>query len=1727
MSTEINNQVVQMTFDNKQFEKGAADTMKTIDKLKVSLNFSGVKDGLKHISAQISTLPNLVANGVGSSVQNTFSHTWSITDQFIRKMTDSVMRNVHQMTSQLNVFKDSISGGFSEYETQIGAVQTIWANTKDDGKTLADITKVLDELNDYADKTIYNYSEMTKNIGTFTAAGVDLYESSDAIQGIANLAAMSGSTSTQASTAMYQLSQALAAGRVSLMDWNSVVNAGMGGKVFQKVLIETAREMGTISNELATGLENGTEVFRNTLTENGWITSEVLTEALTKFTDTSTELGRTATDAATKVKTFTQLIGKIKETIGSGWAQSWEYIIGDFESARELFTDISNAVENLLEPSITARNEMLAYWSGVNQKNKQSEEVLEEQTEHQKKIEALAKRVIAGDFGNVDSGRYDALSALGVDYREVQNAVNALYGMPPAFELIADSEEKAGKKSVEAITGREYAIMGLTNIANELVRVFNYIHGGIGEVFKPLSGEKLTELSKRFYELTESMRPSPESLKALRSVVTIVARLIKIGGKLGKSVVKGIKDALDTIVGEDTLTKFFNGIVDAGEAFRSFELELEKNGVWETISNGVSIAIKALANLPETIRRCYEAAKDYFAGLEGLKPTEALHKMFTDLSNSMTDLFTVAGQGENAAGPLGAFGEFAKSVLDFLASVGNAIGGSGAMAAAKINQVTTMLTKMWNALGLTEFIDIFNPIKLLNAFGKALHKILEDLTIEDIEALGLVLFFGELRKLIGSFGMLAKSLTNVTNSISSPLSRLIKTLEMNMRSLPQILMMLSVSMLSLAGSVWILSQIETDKALINAGIILGLMGALLGIAAIIKKMQKKVEGVEEVSYLPLIGTILSLVYAVQTLTLLAAGVSFISKYTDIWAGFGFITATLGFMLGVIVILQATTNSLGRFGSLTKTAGAFISLATALNFMMAPLITIAWLSTFDNLDFNSAVWVVHSMTGILGAILLITTYATSSGDILATSGAFILLGIALNAMLIPIYAISKLAGENPDIYYAIGMIGAVAAVMMGILSLATIFTGAGDILATGAAFILLGVALNIMAKSIGGLTELDGEKLKGAVKAIKGIAIALGALIGVLGILTIVLQAFGFGWLVPVLIGSLALLVVSFAALGFAISKVLDSLTNFSDGLIRFSDHDFKNFGRNITQILDGVATNSEKMGSTLSKVLIELAKAIKANAGDLAEAIGILFASLLVMFNKVLIEMSPVVVETVGLIVDLIAAVLVEAITTLGYWMLKGLLKGITLGLQAAGEEVPALIEALNFFLNEVGDALLANSSDIHSGCEKIMEGIGKCLFGEDFSGDWSDGFGIAIAAALAAVVVNPTSIVGAAAIALGASIASAITKGISADKATEKKLENSVAGNTDYWNNVNAIVGAPNSSGPQKFETWEDQLDRQYNGFTHAIGPQLPKYMKEAEKIGDNITAGVVKGVDNGEKDIVNAADRNANAVIGAYETTLDINSPSGEGIRIGRFLVEGIRVGMDSGVYSLRSSAIRMCNEIVRACKQTLDIHSPSKVGITIGNFFSKGVSEGVAEGTKETVNSATDMATALQDGVWDVIKETDFGKGIAEMFGSLTNMKDVLDGKSGKSLTDVLSDKLGFGDLGLETTITPVMDMSNVYSSVSDINSMFGSQSLGLSDLNSSLNTNLSIDKIQNGSYDGSNVVASIAKLDARMDALASAISSIQIRMDTGALVGSIAGPMDTALGQRAIYAGRGIR
>lgn len=371
MSKTIDQRVVEMQFDNKQFERNVQTSMSTIDKLKQKLNFTGATKGLENVSSAAKKVNMTGLSTAVETVQARFSALEVIGVTALANITNSAVNAGKKMISALTI--DPVKTGFQEYETQINAIQTILANTQSKGSTLKDVNAALDELNKYADQTIYNFTEMTKNIGTFTAAGVDLDKSVTSIKGIANLAAVSGSTSQQASTAMYQLSQALAAGKVQLMDWNSVVNAGMGGEVFQTALKRTATQLGYNVDALIEKYGS----FRESLTKGGWLTAEVLTETLTQLSGAYTEadliaqgysesqakeitqLAQTAVDAATKVKTFTQLWDTLKEAAQSGWTQTWEIIIGDFEEAKELLTGISDFVGNIINESANRRNDLL------------------------------------------------------------------------------------------------------------------------------------------------------------------------------------------------------------------------------------------------------------------------------------------------------------------------------------------------------------------------------------------------------------------------------------------------------------------------------------------------------------------------------------------------------------------------------------------------------------------------------------------------------------------------------------------------------------------------------------------------------------------------------------------------------------------------------------------------------------------------------------------------------------------------------------------------------------------------------------------------------------------------------------------------------------------------------------------------------------------------------------------------------------------------------------------------------------------------------------------------------------------------------------------------------------------------------------------------------------------------------------------------------------------------
>ena len=676
MSTTVDSRVVEMRFDNKQFESNVQTSMSTLDKLKQKLNLNGAAKGLDGIS---NAAKKVDFSGMGKGIETVnakFSAMQVIGMTALSNITNSAINAGKRMVSALTI--QPITTGFQEYETQINAIQTILANTQKEGTNVQIVNKALDELNTYADKTIYNFTEMTRNIGTFTAAGVKLQTSVDAIQGIANLAAVSGSTSQQASTAMYQLSQALATGTVKLMDWNSVVNAGMGGQVFQDALKETSRLLGT-------GVDAAIEAngsFRESL-HTGWLTAEVLTETLKKFTTSGAneyvaeytglseeaveaalesakaqygeadaieyaskalakksgknakeiadilQFAKTAEDAATKVKTFSQLWDTMKEAAQSGWAQTWRIIIGDFEEAKELLTGISDFFtgdNGIITKMSNARNTLLesALGKGFTGLLDDLKDLLDPIDDAIDAVDDLGDsfndlgdivdRVIMGEFGNVEP-RWNKLTEMGYNWMEVQNAVNEKLGnsyryttdQVKAQDKLIDSQKKTSKATEETTEETTKLTDAQKDLLKELVKKSDEELRSLGYTEKQIAAlNALRETAEKLGLPLDTFIDKLDEINGRwllwNSFANIGKSLTKIFGSIGKA----WGDVFDPIQPEQLFNviaafhKFTTSLIMSDEAAENLRKTFKGlfavlDLVTTVVGGGIKISFKALS----------------------------------------------------------------------------------------------------------------------------------------------------------------------------------------------------------------------------------------------------------------------------------------------------------------------------------------------------------------------------------------------------------------------------------------------------------------------------------------------------------------------------------------------------------------------------------------------------------------------------------------------------------------------------------------------------------------------------------------------------------------------------------------------------------------------------------------------------------------------------------------------------------------------------------------------------------------------------------------------------------------------------------------------------------------------------------------------------------------------------------------------------------------------------
>lgn len=593
MSNVIDQKVVEMRFDNKQFENNVQTSLSTLDRLKKSLNMEGATKGLENVDAASKKLNFSGLSSAVETVQAKFSAFEVMAVTALANITNSAINAGKQMLRSLTI--EPVSQGFNEYELKMGSIQTIMAST---GASLKEVNGYLNELNTYADKTIYSFSDMTNNIGKFTNAGVKLEDAVLAIKGVSNEAAVSGANANEASRAMYNFAQALSAGYVKLIDWKSIENANMATVEFKNELLKAAEAAGTVKKQ-ADGMYrvltknnqgstmdlaiDATKNFNDSLNYQ-WMTTEVLVNTLKDYADETTEIGKKAFSAAQDVKTFSQLMDTLKEAVGSGWAMTFELIFGDFEEAKELWTGVSQVVGGFIDQQSQARNDLLAAWN-----------------------RSGGRTALIDSFKNSFDGLLSVVVPVKEAFREVFPALKG-WQLPQMTRNLRDFTErlKLSEESAAKLKTTFKGIFSLFDIGGKAISavvkpVTSFLTGGAVSSFGRLVLDVTSSLGEFFIKLNEGIENgngfavvSETIAKALDGISNACSFARDSFGNLG-SVFSKVGSVISTVASriKDTVVNALTWIsenISAGDIFAGLA------------GGGIFMLVKKLGGLADKIK---------------------------------------------------------------------------------------------------------------------------------------------------------------------------------------------------------------------------------------------------------------------------------------------------------------------------------------------------------------------------------------------------------------------------------------------------------------------------------------------------------------------------------------------------------------------------------------------------------------------------------------------------------------------------------------------------------------------------------------------------------------------------------------------------------------------------------------------------------------------------------------------------------------------------------------------------------------------------------------------------------------------------------------------------------------------------------------------------------------------------------------------------------------------
>lgn len=1250
MSKEVDERVVEMRFNNALFESKVQQTMRSLAALNEKLMFKGAEKGFEKVSDSSEKVKfNALLNALDNLSQK-FSAVEVIGVTALMRITNQAVDAGERLVKALSL--DPIISGFQEYETQINAVQTILANTSSKGTTLDQVNAALDELNHYADLTIYNFTEMTRNIGTFTAAGVDLNTSVSAIKGIANLAAVSGSTSQQASTAMYQLSQALASGTVKLQDWNSVVNAGMGGQVFQDALKETARVHGIAIDSMIK--KEGS--FRETLSK-GWLTSSILTETLQKFTGDLNEetlksigytdeqikkimeMGKTANDAATKVKTFSQLKDTLTEALQSGWTQTWQTIIGDFEEAKELFTRFSDVFSDLINKSSEARNTVLA--GGLNTGWQQLSTALGDSADFYSQM--LEKVMLAN--GSISQKQIDdagsfvkALQQGGVSAEQLQNGLKESYKQLSVLGALSDDALKAKKldpaqvrslaksfeevnqkvadgsldldiysKKIGELSGREHLIESIWNVFEALEKVVEPVARAWQKIFSPITADQIYNIAKSIDEFTAKLSISDETAdKIERTFSGIFAvlnvwknMLLTVSKVLGEvfnavsplaggflSITASLGDCLVEMANAVNNSKTFKTTLDGihwiigkvSEGMQTFA------GVLTDVSNNVSVVFDPLKTLGEWFENFISFITPKLKWLAD-KIGEIFEELGSGASGAFGNLNGNALWGFANAGMIAGLIAGIKGFLEAFKDIGSTVKDTIGGVAELLNKLGEAVTAWKNNKNAETLKTISTAVAILAGSLVVLSMVKPERLAASTGAM--IALFAELLVALAIYDEIAKKTKKVGKGTSS-------------------MVVMAADVLILTSALKKISEIETEKLLTSVIALGAVMAELVAAQVAISKWAK--DGAKHA----------------MSMLAMAAAVRVLAEAVEQLADLGWDGIEKGLIAVAGLLAEvAAFSGLSNFGGLTagKAVGILI-LAAALSVLEKSV------SAFSKMPVDELQNGIGVLGAILGEIAVFSMLSNPAEHVLSTATALTILS---GGLLILSNALANLGGMT------LGQIGvALAAMAGGLIEMGVALTLVKGSLGSATSFLIMSVVLNALVSPLKSLGEMSLEEIGHGLLAVGGalgiFAIAVGTM-SLAGPIVIAVSA-----ALSLLAGSFALLLGTMAAVSLMplrVEALVVALGTLGSAIGVF-----------IAGVIAGLGTAAGSIAIAIAEIIVAVCNAI----AQAVPAIGNALAQLIVAICNVIVQCS----EPIGQALFTLGTVVIQTIIDLIAWAWDG-----------------------------------------------------------------------------------------------------------------------------------------------------------------------------------------------------------------------------------------------------------------------------------------------------------------------------------------------------------------------------------------------------------------------------------------------------------------------------------------